>query len=109
MWKTSWIGAVQGPYSVGNPSAQPDQRFAFPSPAAGARDQTFRLIVRPGLWGAQARLRFFNAFGTRPITFDDVYIRLQFGAAARVPRPRRAARLRAAPRVAVQPRRVAPR
>jgi hypothetical protein len=26
------------PYPVGNVSAQPDQRFAFPDPAAGARD-----------------------------------------------------------------------
>jgi lysophospholipase L1-like esterase len=103
MWKTSWIGAVQGPYPVGNPSAQPDQRFAFPSPAAGARDQTFRLIVRPSLWGPQARLRFSNAFGTRPITFDDVYIGLQLGAAAVVPGTGRAVSFGAQPRVTVEP------
>src|SRR5690349_22029512 len=48
-WVTSWAASVQGPYPVGNPSAQPDQRFAFPSPETGARDQTFRLIVRPDL------------------------------------------------------------
>ena len=46
-WVTTWAASVQGPYPIGNPSAQPDQNFAFPSPAAGARDQTFRLIVRP--------------------------------------------------------------
>ena len=46
-WVVSWTGSVQGPYPVGNPSAQPDQKFAFPDPAAGARDQTFRLIVHP--------------------------------------------------------------
>ena len=63
-WVVSWTGSAQGPYPVGNPSAQPDQKFAFPDPAAGARDQTFRLIVRPDLWGRQARLRFSNAFGT---------------------------------------------
>ena len=50
-WVVSWTGSVQGPYPVGNPSAQPDQKFAFPDPAAGARDQTFRLIVRPDIWG----------------------------------------------------------
>jgi hypothetical protein len=48
-WVTSWTGSVQGPYPIGNPSAQPDLRFAFPSPEIGARDQSFRLIVRPGL------------------------------------------------------------
>ena len=29
-WAASWAASVQGPYPVGNPSAQPDQRFAFP-------------------------------------------------------------------------------
>ena len=51
-WVTSWTGSVQGPYPTGNPSAQPDLRFAFPSPETGARDQSFRLIVRPDLWGS---------------------------------------------------------
>ena len=40
-WVVSWTGSVQGPYPVGNPSAQPDQKFAFPDPAAGARDLGF--------------------------------------------------------------------
>jgi len=102
VWKTSWIGAPQGPYPVGNPSAQPDQRFAFPSRAAGARDQTFRLIVRPTLWGPQARLRFSNAFGTRPITFDDIHVGLHLGAAAVVPGTSRVIRFGAQPRVTVE-------
>ncbi|MGY2048013.1 GDSL-type esterase/lipase family protein [Methylobacterium sp. JK268] len=84
-WKTSWAGSVQGPYPVGNPSAQPDQRFAFPDPAAGARDQTFRLVLRPSLWGPRLRLRLSNAFGTRPVTFDGVHVGLQRGSAALVP------------------------
>ena len=78
-WVVSWTGSVQGPYPVGNPSAQPEQKFAFPEPAAGARDQTFRLIVRPDLWGRQARIRLSNAFGTKPVTFDGVYVGLQLG------------------------------
>ena len=81
-WVVSWTGSVQGPYPVGNPSAQPDQKFAFPEPAAGAQDQTFRLIVRPDLWGRQARIRLSNAFGTKPVTFDGVYVGLQLGSAA---------------------------
>ena len=102
VWKTSWIGAPQGPYPVGNPSAQPDQRFAFPSRAPAARDQTFRLIVRPTLWGPQARLRFSNAFGTRPITFDDIHVGLHLGAAAVVPGTSRVIRFGGQPRVTVE-------
>src|SRR5215469_5547696 len=82
---TSWAGSVQGPYPIGNPSVQPDLRFAFPSPETGARDQSFRLIVRPDLWGPQLRLRFSNALGTRPITFDGIHVALQRTAAALVP------------------------
>jgi lysophospholipase L1-like esterase len=78
-WVTSWAGSVHGPYPVGNPSAQPDQRFVFPVPADGARNQTLRLMVRPDVWGRQARLRFSNAFGTRPLTLDGVYVGLQLG------------------------------
>jgi lysophospholipase L1-like esterase len=102
-WKTSWIGSVQGPYPVGNPSAQPDQRFAFPSPAAGANDQTFRLIVRPSLWGRQARLRFSNAFGTKPVTLDDVHVGLQLGAAAIVPGTNRPVRFEGKASVTLEP------
>jgi hypothetical protein len=84
-WVTSWTGSVQGPYPIGNPSAQPDLRFAFPSTESGARDQSFRLIVRPDLWGGQVRLRFSNALGTKPVTFDGVYVGLQRSAATLVP------------------------
>ena len=41
-WATSWTGSVQGPYPVGNPSAQPDLRFAFPQTPARA--------TRPCAW-----------------------------------------------------------
>jgi lysophospholipase L1-like esterase len=83
-WVTSWAASVQGPYPVGNPSAQPDQRFAFPVPANGARNQTFRLMVRPDVWGRQARLRFSNVFGTRPLILDGVYLGLALGGPALV-------------------------
>ena len=83
-WVVAWTGSVQGPYPIGNPSAQPDQKFAFPDPATGARDQTFRLMVRPDLWGRQARIRLSNAFGTKPVTFDGVHAGLQWASAALV-------------------------
>ena len=69
----------------GNAAAQPDLRFAFPSPETGARYQSFRLIVRPDLWGRKVRLRFSNALGTRPVTFDGVHVGLQWTAAALCP------------------------
>ena len=54
---SSWAGSVHGPYPVGNPSAQPDMKLAIPSPEAGARDQSFRLILKPEIWGREARIR----------------------------------------------------
>jgi lysophospholipase L1-like esterase len=81
-WVASWTGSVQGPYPVGNPSAQPDLRAAFPSAGDGARDQTFRLIVRPDIWGREARLRFSNVFGTKPVTLDGIYVGVQLSGAA---------------------------
>ena len=76
-WVTSWAASAQGPYPIGNPSAQPDQKLVFPDAKAGARDQSFRLIVRPDVWGPKMRVRFNNAFGTRPVTFDGVHAGLQ--------------------------------
>ena len=81
-WVTSWAGSVQGPYPVGNPSAQPDMKLAIPSPEAGAKDQSFRLIVKPEIWGREARIRLSNAFGTKAIRFDDVFIGLHQASSA---------------------------
>lgn len=81
-WITAWTGSVQGPYPVGNASAQPVLTAVFPNPETGARDQTFRLIVRPDLLGASTRLRFSNAFGTKPVTMDGVFVGLQLSGAA---------------------------
>jgi len=89
-WISTWTASVQGPYPVGNASAQPDLRFAFPDPARGARDQTLRLIVRPDLWGTRFRLRFSNAFGTRPVILGDVHLGVQLSGAALVPGTNRA-------------------
>jgi lysophospholipase L1-like esterase len=78
-WVVSWAGSVQGPYPVGNPSAQPDMKLVFPSPESGARDQSFRMVVKPEIWGRETRLRFSNALGTRPVKFADVFIGLHQG------------------------------
>ncbi len=84
-WVTSWLGSVQGPYPVGNPSAQPDLSRVFPTAAAGANDQSFRLIVKPEWWGRRARLRLSNALGANPVMFDGVYVGLQWSGSAVVP------------------------
>jgi lysophospholipase L1-like esterase len=84
-WVTVWTGSVQGPYPVGNASVQPNLKFAFPEPQAGARDQTFRLIVLPDLWGRETRLRFSNVFGTKPLTLDAVHAGVQWAGGSIVP------------------------
>lgn len=81
-WVAAWLGAVQGPYPTGNPSAQPDLSLAFPTSEQGAEDQTFRLMVRPDVWGKLMRIRLSNVLGTRPVTFDGVYVGLQLGSSA---------------------------
>jgi len=76
-WVASWTASVHGPYPAGNPVAQPVLDKAFESADRGAVDQTFRLIVRPTVWGPRTRLRFANTFGNQAVTFDDVFVGLQ--------------------------------
>ena len=78
-WVASWAAAQHGPYPSGNAAAGPDLRFAFPDPAAGANDQTFRLIVKPDRWGNRIRLRFSNVYGDRPLRLDQVFVGIQAG------------------------------
>ena len=73
-WAATWAASVHGPYPSGNSSAQPDLKHVFPNPAEGAVDQTFRLIVKPDLWGNRVRIRLANTFGTQPVTFDAAYV-----------------------------------
>ena len=76
VWVTAWAGSLHGPYPSGNPVAQPVLDHVFDA-QRGATDQTFRLIVRPALWGPQVRLRFANTFGTQPVMLDDLFVGLQ--------------------------------
>jgi lysophospholipase L1-like esterase len=84
-WVAAWTASAHGPYPVGNPTAQPELKFAFPAADHGAVDQSFRMIVRPDVWGRQARIRLSNAFGTKPVTFDGVFIGLQTSGSAVLP------------------------
>jgi lysophospholipase L1-like esterase len=76
-WVASWAASAHGPYPSGNASAQPLLDSVFESPGRGAIDQTFRLIIKPDLWGNRVRLRFANTFGTQPVTIDDVFVGVQ--------------------------------
>jgi lysophospholipase L1-like esterase len=102
-WVASWTGSAHGPYPVGNPTAQPEQKFALPSAETGASEQTFRMIVRPDVWGGQARIRLSNAFGTKPVTFDGAFVGLQSSGAALVPGTNRAATFGGKPTVTIPP------
>jgi lysophospholipase L1-like esterase len=82
-WVASWAGAMQGPAPAGVPVAMPDTTFSLPGDMAC--DQTFRMIIRPDLWGTQGRLHFSNAFGDRPVSIDGVFVALHAGAGALVP------------------------
>ena len=84
-WVAAWTASAQGPFPVGNATAQPELKFALPSSERGASDQTFRLILRPDIWGGQARIRLSNVFGTKPVTFDDVELGLQSSGSVLVP------------------------
>ncbi len=99
----AWTGSVQGPYPVGNPTAQPELRFALPDAATGASDQSFRLIVHPDIWGQQARIRLSNAFGTKPVTFGAARAGLQQSGSAVVPGTSRPITFGGKPGVTVPP------
>ena len=102
-WVVSWAASAQGPYPVGNPSAQPDMKLALPSPETGAHDQSFRLIVKPEIWGREARLRFSNALGTKPVSFDDVFVGLHQTSSAVVAGTNQAVTFRGKKRVTIAP------
>ena len=84
-WAVTWHATQGGPYPTGIPGPQPDLKFAFPAPPNGANNQTFRLIVKPDLWGRRMRFRFANTVGTQSVTFADVFVGLQESGAAVVP------------------------
>ncbi len=84
-WIVCWTGSVQGPYPTGNATAQPELQFVFPNPQQGATDQSFRMIVRPDIWGKEARFRLSNVFGTKPVTFSHARLGLQTSGAALLP------------------------
>jgi lysophospholipase L1-like esterase len=97
----SWTASSHGPYPAGNAVAQPDLTHVLLP--GGAVDQTFRLIVKPDLWGAQARLRFSNVFGSQPITFDGVFAGMHASGGSLVPGTNVAVRFNGNQSVTIEP------
>jgi hypothetical protein len=81
-WVVAWVGSAHGPYPAGNELAQPELKLVFPTAATGADNQSFRMIVKPEIWGSQTRVRLSNAFGRTPVTFADVFVGLHQGSSA---------------------------
>ena len=84
-WTCAWAASMQGPYPVGNATGQPEMRFVFPNDAEGARDQSFRIIIRPCVWGRAARIRFTNVFGNRSLHIKNSFLGLHMAGGAIVP------------------------
>lgn len=84
-WAAAWTASIQGPYPHGNPTGQPDMSRALPAAERGAVDQSFRLMVRPDVWGSQARLRFSNVLGNRLLRLAGVHAGLQLMSSALLP------------------------
>ena len=102
-WATVWTGAAQGPFPTGITASQPSLAAAFPDPAKGSHEQSFRLIVKPDLFGRQMRFRFSNAFGANPVTFDTAFAGLQLSGAALVPGTNRPILFAGKPTVTIAP------
>lgn len=86
-WAATWATSIQSAYvapttpqmaTVSAYDPQPDLSFALPEATTrGAENQTFRIIVKPDLWGTTFRIRLSNAFGTKPVTFGAAAVGLQ--------------------------------
>jgi lysophospholipase L1-like esterase len=100
-WTTVWAGSAHGPYPAGNPVAQPDLQAVFP--AAGAHDQTFRLILKPDLWSGSIRLRFSNAMGAHALKLDGVYAGVHASAGRLMPGTNRPVQFSGASAVSIEP------
>jgi lysophospholipase L1-like esterase len=112
-WVACWASAMQGPYIYYPPpplnspyhlySVNPDLRFAIPNPTDGAIEQTFRLIIKPDLFGEEYRLRFSNFFGTQAVTLKAVSVAIQDHGGNIIPGTLRDVTFDAATSIVIQP------
>lgn len=83
-WVASWSASPTRAATIANTNTfsayNPQQDLTFPFPTLdteGAKNQSFRNIVKPDLWGNTMRFRFSNVFGTKPVTLGPVRVGLQ--------------------------------
>ncbi len=74
-WVATWSTSPQGPYPIGYAVGQPLMDFALPNNVA--REQSFRLIVHPSVWGEKWRIRLSNNFGNSPVVIGHAYVGVQ--------------------------------
>lgn len=85
-WVTAWTAADGGAFPLGAPGGAD---LSSVLPGAGARDQTFRILLKPEAWAGRVRLRFSNAFGTKPLSLDGVFLGLHSGGGSIMPQSNR--------------------
>lgn len=103
IWATAWTTSMHGPYPAGNATAQPEMRYVIPSPERGAFDQSFRLMIRPDIWGSAARIRLSNVLGRQPVTFTGIHLGLQHMSSALLPGSNRPVTFGGAARLTLPP------
>jgi lysophospholipase L1-like esterase len=84
-WVTVWSSSAQGAYPIGSTIAQPDLSAAVPDAGLGLVNQSFRMLLKPGLWSTRLRLRLSNRFGNRPLQLRSMSLGLHLGGGALVP------------------------
>lgn len=102
-WTAAWTASAQGPFPHGRETAQPDLTAVFPDPETGAHNQSFRMIVRPDVWGREARIRLSNAHGDRPVAFDGIHLGMQAMSSAILPGTNRALTVDGRDSVTIEP------
>jgi lysophospholipase L1-like esterase len=79
-------GQEGGKQWVGTWSASPQSPGFFRIPFdSGFNNQTIREIVHTSIGGGSVRLRLTNAFGSKPVSFDAVYVGIEQSGATLVP------------------------
>ena len=81
-WVTCWAASAQGAYPTGSVIAQPDLTLAIADARLGLQDQSFRMVIRPGLWSHRFRIRISNVFGDRPLALRGIRLALHWGGGA---------------------------
>ena len=76
-WAAAWAASAHGPYPSGNPQRPAGTGLCLPDPGGGRARPDHAHDDPPGFLGPAARLRFSNAFGTRPLVIQGVQVGLQ--------------------------------